>query len=168
MAGAFATAMELWLSGTSNLQTVTLAMLGVHAVIGLGEALITVAALAFIFQTRPDLLDEKSTAAQSGRGWVVAGFLIALAVILLSPMASVNPDGLNRVAMDLGFIQAAQSGAGPFAGYTVPFLANSPLAKIAAGVLGLLVVLAVIWITGRLLQKKSKPDRPWPMTNPKS
>src|SRR5512138_1645218 len=50
MAGAFATAIELWLSGTSNLQTVTLAMLGVHAVIGLGEALITVAALTFIFQ----------------------------------------------------------------------------------------------------------------------
>lgn len=166
MAGAFATAMELWLSGTSNLQTVTLAMLGVHAVIGLGEALITVAALAFIFQTRPDLLDEKSTGAQGGRGWVVAGFLIALAVILLSPMASVNPDGLNRVAMDLGFIHAAQSGAGPFAGYTVPFLANSSLAKIAAGVLGLLVVLALVWIAGRSLQKKTEPrDRSSSMAN---
>jgi cobalt/nickel transport system permease protein len=169
MAGAFATAMELWLSGTSNLQTVTLAMLGVHAVIGLGEALITVAALAFIFQTRPDLLDEKSTGAQGGRGWVVAGFLIALAVILLSPMASVNPDGLNRVAMDLGFINAAQSGAGPFAGYTVPFLANSSLAKIAAGVLGLLVVLAVVWIAGRSLQKKTEPrDRSSSMANRQS
>ncbi len=169
MAGAFATAMELWLSGTSNLQTVTLAMLGVHAVIGLGEALITVAALAFIFQTRPDLLDEKSTGAQGGRGWVVAGFLIALAVILLSPMASVNPDGLNRVAMDLGFINAAQSGAGPFAGYTVPFLANSSLAKIAAGVLGLLVVLALVWIVGRSLQKKTEPrDRSSSMANRQS
>ena len=169
MAGAFATAMELWLSGTSNLQTVTLAMLGVHAVIGLGEALITVAALSFIFQTRPDLLDEKSTGAQSGRGWVVAGILIALAVILLSPMASVNPDGLNRVAMDLGFIDAARSGAGPFAGYTVPFLANSALAKIVAGVLGLLVVLALVWIAGRSLQKKSEPrERPSSMANRQS
>jgi cobalt/nickel transport system permease protein len=137
-------------------------------VIGLGEALITVAALTFIFQTRPDLLDEKSTAGKSGRGWVVAGIFIALAVILLSPMASVNPDGLNRVAMDLGFIHAAQSGAGPFAGYTIPFLANSSLARIAAGVLGLLVVLALIWIAGRLLQKRSEPDRPSSMANPKS
>src|SRR5829696_10238083 len=58
MAGAFATALQLWLSGTSNLQTVVLAMLSVHAVIGLGEAFITVAAWTFIFQTRPDLLDE--------------------------------------------------------------------------------------------------------------
>jgi hypothetical protein len=128
-----------------------------------------VAALAFIFKTRPDLLDEKSTAAKSGRGWVVAGILIALAVILISPMASVNPDGLNRVAMDLGFIHAAQSGTGPFAGYTIPFLANSSLGKIVAGVLGLLVVLALVWIAGRSLQKKAEPgDRPSSMANRQS
>jgi cobalt/nickel transport system permease protein len=166
MAGAFATSMELWLSGTSNLQTVTLAMLGVHAVIGIGEALITVAALTFIFQTRPDLLDEKSPSAQSGRGWVAAGVLIALAVILLSPLASVNPDGLNRVAMDLGFIHVAQSGSGPFAGYSIPFLANTSIGKIAAGALGALVVLALVWIAGRSLQKKSETkDRPSTMAN---
>src|SRR5215211_2293536 len=39
MAGALATALQLWLSGTGNLQTVVLAMLSVHALIGLGEAL---------------------------------------------------------------------------------------------------------------------------------
>ena len=169
MAGAFATAMELWLSGTSNLQTVTLAMLGVHTLIGVGEALITVAALAFIFQTRPDLLDEKSISARSGRGWVVVGVLISLAVILLSPMASVNPDGLNRVAMDFGFIHSAQSNAGPFAGYTIPFLAHSSLGKVAAGVLGLLVVMTLMWIAGRTLQKKSEAsDRQSPMANRQS
>ena len=156
MAGAFATALQLWLSGTSSLQTVTLAMLGIHAVIGLGEALITVAALAFIFQTRPDLLDEKATAARSGRGWVLAGVLISLAVILLSPLASINPDGLNRVAMDLGFIQSAQSASGPLAGYSIPFYPDSPLGKIAAGLLGILVVLALFWIAGRSMQKKSE------------
>src|SRR5512133_83686 len=169
MAGAFATSMELWLSGTSSLQTVTLAMLSVHAVIGAGEALITVAALAFIFQTRPDLLDEKSDSARSGRGWVIAGVLIALAVILLSPMASVNPDGLNRVAMNLGFIHAAQANAGPLAGYKIPLLANSSLAKIAAGVLGTLVVLILVWIAGRFLQRKSEPqDRQSSMANRQS
>jgi hypothetical protein len=78
----------------------------------------------------------------------------------------VNPDGLNRVAMDLGFIHVAQSGAGPFAGYTIPFLANTSVAKIGAGVLGLLVVLGLVWITGRSLQKKSESqDRPSPMAN---
>jgi cobalt/nickel transport system permease protein len=168
MAGALVTSLELWLSGAARLDIVVPAMLTVHAVIGLGEALITVAALSFIFRTRPDLLGEGSVSSQGSRGWVMAGVLIALAVVLLSPLASVDPDGLNRVAMNLGFIHSAQSNAGPFAGYTIPFLANSPVAKIAAGALGLLVVLMLIWIAGRLLQKKSEPDRPSSMANPKS
>src|SRR5687767_9405455 len=109
MAGALATALQLWLSGTSNLQTVVLAMLGVHAVIGIGEALITVAALGFILRTRPDLLGEGSASAGGGRGWVVAGVLISLIVVLLSPLASGNPDGLERVAEDLGFLGASQA-----------------------------------------------------------
>ena len=155
IAGALTTSLQLWLSGTSNLQTVVLAMLSVHAVIGLGEALITVAALTFIFQTRPDLLDESSVTAQSGRGWVFAGVAISLIVILLSPLASVNPDGLNRVAMDLGFIHSAQSARGPLAGYVIPFLQNSSLAKILAGVLGAAVVLTLVYLAGRSLQKKS-------------
>jgi cobalt/nickel transport system permease protein len=157
MAGALATALQLWLSGTSNLQTVVIAMLGVHALIGLGEALITVAALTFIFQTRPDLLDEKSVAAQSGRGWIIAGVVISLIVVLLSPFASLDPDGLERVAMDIGFIDAAQSA--PYEimpDYTVPFLAETPLSTILAGVAGVLVVLGFVFITGRALQKKSQ------------
>ena len=103
MAGALFTALQLWLSGTSQLQIVIPAMLTVHGLIGLGEALITVAALTFIFQTRPDLIDENSASAKGSRGWVVAGVLMTLAVLLLSPLASANPVGLNSVAADLGF-----------------------------------------------------------------
>ena len=125
MTGALTTSLQLWLSGTARLDLVVPAMLGVHALIGIGEALITVAALNFILRTRPDLLGESSVSAQGGRGWVVAGMLITLAVVLLSPLASTDPDGLNRVAMDLGFINSAQSVNGPLAGYTVPFLANA-------------------------------------------
>lgn len=155
MAGALATSLQLWLSGTSNLQTVTLAMLGVHTLIGIGEALITVAALGFILQTRPGLLGEGSVSARGGRGWILAGLVISLVVILLSPLASVNPDGLNRVAMDLGFIGSAHSRGGPLASYTLPFLTDSSLARIAAGVIGAFVVLGITFIAGRSLQKKS-------------
>lgn len=155
MAGALFTALQLWLSGTSQLQVVIPAMLGVHALIGIGEAAITVAALAFILQTRPDLLNEKSTAAQGSRGWVVAGVVISLLVVLLSPLASAFPDGLNRVAEDLGFIHTAQSGSGPLAGYSVPFFADASLSKIAAGTIGALVVLGLSILAGRSLQKKA-------------
>jgi cobalt/nickel transport system permease protein len=47
---------ELAVSGTSPLQVALPAMMGVHALIGIGEGLITVAAVAFITATRRDLL----------------------------------------------------------------------------------------------------------------
>ena len=156
MAGALATALQLWLSGTSNLQTVMLAMLGVHALIGIGEALITVAALGFILRTRPDLLDEKSVSAQGGRGWVLTGVIISLAVVLLSPFASAYPDGLERVAENLGFLDTAQSA--PYEiipDYTVPFLGETALSTIVAGIIGALVVLGIAIFAGRALQKKT-------------
>lgn len=156
MAGALLTSLQLWLSGTSQLQVVIPAMLGVHALIGVGEALITVGALAFIFQTRPDLLDESSASAQGSRGWIFAGVAISLAVVLLSPMASLHPDGLNRVAENLGFLNSAQSNSGPFAGYSVPFIENASMAKIAAGAIGAVVVLALSILAGRSLQKKTQ------------
>ena len=156
MTGALATALQLWLSGTAKLNIVVPAMLGVHALIGIGEALVTVAALAFIFRTRPDLLDENSVSAQGSRGWVYAGILIALAVTLLSPLASVNPDGLNRVAEDMGFLGTRQSA--PFhiiPNYTIPFLGQTPLSTILAGALVTLIVLGVSFLLGRSLRKKA-------------
>ncbi len=155
MTGALLTSLELWLSGTAKLDIVIPAMLGVHALIGIGEALITVAALGFIFRTRPDLLGEGSASARGGRGWIVAGILVALGVVLLSPLASLNPDGLNRVAINLGFIGTAHPGAGPLAGYSIHALGRTPLSRIAAGALGLVAVLALATLAGRALQKKS-------------
>ena len=155
MTGALLTSLELWLSGTAKLNVVIPAMLGVHAVIGLGEALITVAALAFIFRTRPDILAEGSPSARGGRGWIVAGILVALGAVLLSPLASVNPDGLNRVALDLGFFSTAHAGTGPLAGYVIPALGKTALSRIVAGVIGVVVVLALAILAGRALQKKA-------------
>lgn len=154
MTGALMASLQLWLSGTAKLNIVVPAMLGVHALIGLGEALITVAALAFIFRTRPDLLDESSASAQGSRGWVYTGILIALAVTLLAPLASVNPDGLNRVAGNLGFLGSRQST--PFhiiSNYTLPFLGQTPLSTILAGAAGVLVVLGLMVAATRLLKK---------------
>jgi len=61
MLGAAATSFELAVSGTSPLQVVLPAMLGTHLFIGIGEALITVGALALIKNARPDLLKLRDT-----------------------------------------------------------------------------------------------------------
>ena len=156
MTGALATALQLWLSGTAPLEIVVPAMLAVHALIGIGEALITVAALSFIFRTRPDILDEESASAQGSRGWVVAGAVLTLLVLLLSPFASSDPDGLERVAGDLGFLQSGQSA--PYqilSDYTLPFLGATPLSTILAGAAGLVVVGLIIALLGQGLRAKS-------------
>jgi cobalt/nickel transport system permease protein len=155
MAGALATTLQLWLSGTAKLGIVLPAMLTVHALIGLGEAFITVAALGFIMQTRPDLLGESSASARGGKGWVLAGLALTMIVVLLAPFASTNPDGLERVASDLGFLQSGQSA--PFEiipDYTVPILGGTPLSTVVAGIIGVIVVGLVVGATAIGLRKK--------------
>lgn len=67
MAGAAACSVELAVSGTVPLTTVLPAMLGVHALIGVGEAVVTVAAVGAVWASRPDLL-EASGFARGQRG----------------------------------------------------------------------------------------------------
>ena len=52
-----ACALELWVSGTSPLAMALPAMAGVHAVIGIGEGLITATVLSLVAVTRADLLE---------------------------------------------------------------------------------------------------------------
>lgn len=156
MTGALLTSVELWLSGTSDLQIVIPAMLGVHALIGLGEALITVSALAFIMQTRPDLLGGESESAKGSQTWAYVGGLIAIIVVLFSPLASSDPDGLERVAMNMGFINAGQSA--PYSiipDYTLPFLGETAISTILAGIIGVIVVGAAIMLIGRGMKAKA-------------
>ena len=154
MAGALSTSLQLWLSGTSSLKIVLPAMLGVHALIGLGEALITIGALAFIFKARPDILDTQSS--QDGQGWIVVGVLISLTVVFVSPLASAYPDGLERVAINLGFI--AKGANAPYQilpDYTLPFLGETSLSTILAGILGL----SLVGIIATGLANILKPNR---------
>ncbi len=54
--GVSAAAIELAISGTSPLVVALPAMAGIHAIIGIGEAIITTAAISLILKTRPDLV----------------------------------------------------------------------------------------------------------------
>ncbi|RIK44978.1 MAG: cobalamin biosynthesis protein CbiM [Chloroflexi bacterium] len=56
MVAAFLTSAQLAVSGTSDWGIVLPAMLGVHALIGIGEGVISAGAVAFVLATRPDLL----------------------------------------------------------------------------------------------------------------
>jgi len=52
-------AVELALSGTSPLKIALPAMAGIHALIGVGEAIITSLVIGFLLKVRPDLIYEK-------------------------------------------------------------------------------------------------------------
>ena len=54
---AIACALELWLSGTLPFQVALPAMAGWHALIGIGEGLITAAAISLVLATRRDILE---------------------------------------------------------------------------------------------------------------
>jgi len=130
-------------------------MLGVHALIGLGEALITVAGLAFITQTRPDLL-ERGGETNGEWGWILVGVAISAAVVLISPIASAYPDGLERVAINLGFIdRGIDSPYQLLPDYTLPILGQTGLSTILAGALGATIV-GILTVSSVLLLRRSK------------
>jgi cobalt/nickel transport system permease protein len=154
MVAALATALQLWLSEAARLDMVVPAMLAVHALIGAGEALITIAALSLILTARPDLIQGEAGQVKS-RGWVAAGLLIVLALLILSPLAAADPDGLERVAMDLGFFEKGQEA--PYQilpDYTIPFLGETPLSTILAGAAGAVILFAGSILLLRLVRKQ--------------
>jgi cobalt/nickel transport system permease protein len=72
MVGAAATSLELAVSDTVPLATSLPPMLGVHALIGLGEAVITVAAASAVLAARPDLVALAPTELTAPSGAPVA------------------------------------------------------------------------------------------------
>lgn len=144
---ALAVGLQLALSGASPANLAIPTMAAVHALIGIGEGLITVGALAFLHATRPDLVPAgapRAAARGSNRLVWVAGLLIALALAVLSPLASSHPDGLEWVAAQQGFLDRRQGA--PFSiipDYTMPGIADPAVATILAGIVGTLVVFGV-------------------------
>jgi cobalt/nickel transport system permease protein len=140
---AFAVALELALSGTSPANIAVPAMGGVHMLIGVGEGLITVGALAFVYATRRDLLGV-GEAKPAGAGVWVVGLVIAVMLAITSPLASAFPDGLEFVAEQHGFLQTAQEPSfNIIPDYVVPGIPSEALATILAGIIGLLLVFGV-------------------------
>jgi cobalt/nickel transport system permease protein len=113
-------------------------MLRVHLAIGLGEAAITVAVLAAV-ATVPRLDIARLTPVAT-----VWGLALSSAA-LLSTVASTHPDGLERVATDLGFAVEGPTSilsGGPLQDYALSGMSGSA-ATSAAGLLGLALTSAV-------------------------
>ncbi|MGQ9466816.1 MAG: energy-coupling factor ABC transporter permease [Anaerolineae bacterium] len=154
---AVACSMELAFSGTSPIGIVLPAMAGIHALIGIGEGLITLGALALVTATRPDLVEAERAPAPAGMRWVWGALAIALILAIFSPLASPYPDGLERVAENFGFIEHAQ---GPLyeviPDYVFPGISNEALATIAAGIVGTLIVYGIAVGLAAFLRRRER------------
>jgi cobalt/nickel transport system permease protein len=151
-------------------------MVLVHAVIGVGEALITGLVVRYILLTRPELFDEgESTISEpadgtavASRPWlstIVGGLAVALAVaVFLSPWAWDAPDGLEFVSEKLE-LAAAETPASPFPVLIpdyelhLPSIEHAKVATALAGLVGTLVVFAFCWGLGRVFQGTGKPSQ---------
>jgi cobalt/nickel transport system permease protein len=147
-------ALELALSGTAPVAIVLPAMTGTHILIGIGEGLITGGVLTYLTKTRPDLLPGEQ---QKFRGWLVPVVSIFLVAGILSLFASAWPDGLEKVAGNLGFINLADQVRvivpTPLANYGIE--GWGPIGTSIAGLLGAAICFAVAFGIAKVVRPKN-------------
>lgn len=148
-----------WLFGATApvpFDTVFGAMVGVHLLIGVGEAAISAMAIGAVLAARPDLVHgardlsrtQIADRAHVGmRGAVIGAVLVALIIAaVVSQFAAEQPDGLERVAAEQGLDAQAQDHAfagAPFADYATTGMRNEQLSLAVAGGAGVAVTLLV-------------------------
>ncbi|MFD6989078.1 energy-coupling factor ABC transporter permease [Streptomyces sp. NPDC059943] len=156
------------IGGTTDIPIgkVLTAMVGVHVLIGIGEAAITALTVGAVIAVRPDLVHgarglaaplklrvdgelidapaapatPAPAASRSPRGLLAAGLGTALLLAgVVSFYASANPDGLEKVAADKGIDEKVEEHAAadsPLADYGIADISNSRLSGGLAGVIG--------------------------------
>ncbi|MET8728765.1 MULTISPECIES: energy-coupling factor ABC transporter permease [Streptomyces] len=153
-ASAAAFTLLYWIGGTTDIPIgkVFTAMVGVHVLIGIGEAIITALTVGAVLAVRPDLVHgvqgslaaplklridgelvdapaatrdpEPAPARRSTRGFWITGLVSAFLLAgVVSFYASANPDGLERVAADQGIDEKVEEHGA----------ADSPLADYGVG-----------------------------------
>ena len=87
--------------------------------------------------------------------WVVGLGIAALIVIVLAPLASPDPDGLEAVAGSAGFLDRAQDAVySVIPDYTFPGLDDPVVSTIVAGLIGVGIVFLLMVGLGWLLRRR--------------
>lgn len=185
---AIAASIELGLSGAFPFLPTLYTLVGIHCLIGVGEALITGSAIAALERTRPDIFSDPLTRTAPS-AWIVvpAGLSIALVMaVFLSPWASSFPDGLEWALDQVSPPAKAQAAAQPepvsndsrqdavpipptealpsaefpslMPDYQAPGVDSLAIATGIAGLTGTLVVAVIAWGIGSLVARRDIVD----------
>ncbi|WP_340699051.1 energy-coupling factor ABC transporter permease [Cellulosimicrobium funkei] len=128
-------------------------MLGVHLLVGLGEALITAGVVGLVLAVAPGVaavearrapaLAPSASVAAVRRAVLALGTGALLAAVVVSSFAAATPDGLEATAESVGFADAARDHA--FAG--APLADYGEVGGIFVGVAGLVGLALVVALT---------------------
>ena len=147
---------ELALSGRVAWGVVFPAMGGVHMLIGLGEGAITALVLVAVARARPELLDAKTEMTRPGQV-LALGLIVALGLALfVSPFACSWPDGLEKIAVKVGFEHFASEKPlvpSPMPEYGLPGFKGAWVTPLVGGV-GTLTAFVLAWALARTLTRR--------------
>jgi cobalt/nickel transport system permease protein len=148
-----AAAVELALSDTLPFETALIAVVGSHALVGLGEAFLTGALLTLVYRTQPGLIAKQETPSGAERGWAYGLAAVSLLVAILAAYgASSRPDAFEAAIKQLGIEGTPLTHfTGPFADYTAPI--GGPW---VAAALGVAFVFALGWSLARLMARAGR------------
>jgi cobalt/nickel transport system permease protein len=143
---ATACSTELAVAGTIPFVKVFPAMFSVHALIGIGETVLTLLACSL-------LMTNVEMVPNNRRSWLHPLGAAAVTALVLSPFASSAPDGLEWVAGTLGFLhESAPNFVAPFADYTVPAINSVALSTSLAGIAGVAILFAASYGVAKLFR----------------
>lgn len=143
---------ELAFAGILNWRVAFFALAGVHALIAIGEAIITTLVVVFIRRLRPQLISS-----QVNSGVVVYSLLMCTGLTLfVVPFACGWPDGLSKVAELFGFEKlATQLFNAPLLDYSVAGI-KSPVTMAIVGSVGTLATFIGAYILARILTRQTR------------
>ncbi|BBC33861.1 Cobalt ABC transporter permease [Streptomyces graminofaciens] len=198
-AAAVAFTLVYAIGGTTDVPigSVLTAMVGVHVLIGIGEAVITALTVGAVIAVRPDLVHgargltaplklrvggelvdaptarPTPVAARSPRKLLLAGLGVSLLLAgFVSFYASANPDGLEKVAADKGIDAKVEDHAAadsPLADYGVEGLTDARLSSGLAGVIGVgVTVVAGTGVFWAVRKRRTDQAAATPTSVPKS
>jgi len=161
-----------WLFGATApvpFDTVFGAVVGVHTMIGIGEGVISALTVGAVLSARPDLVFgasdlDRAQLEESDRAplrvFVIASVLVTmLLATVVSQFAVDDPDGLEAVAEDTGFISSGQEHGltdSIFADYATTGINNEGLSLAIAGAAGTIITLAVGYGLFKALRPRGK------------
>ena len=141
---------ELLISGVLMPRAVLWASLFLFLVSALLEGAITIAVVQGIEKLNPSWVQRPDS---SNRALAALGGAAALLVAVGFLVASTQPDGVLRLAAQIGIVSNPVFRA-PLAGYAVPFLESTWLGKAAAGFAGLLIIFGLCVLFGRVITRR--------------